>query len=75
MTSKGFNITREQLEKIICTRDDIGLELCFNSDISWEEIKDTEFHRLHRLYIKASTDLKNYLEEAGVQLGLGEGNF
>jgi predicted deacetylase len=55
-------ITEEQLEILLYKMDAEGFDYCFHGYSNWKEIKDKEFHKLREAYVKAKTDLENYIQ-------------
>lgn len=38
-----------------------GLHYCFDGYSDWDEIQDSEFHRLRQAYLDAATALQDYV--------------
>ena len=53
---------RENWERLNYRMDEEGFHYCFNGYSNWEEIKDEEFHRLRKQYLKSAEDLEEYVK-------------
>jgi hypothetical protein len=39
-----------------------GFDYCFDGYSSWEDVKDKEFHKLRKAYLKAKNVLETYVK-------------
>jgi hypothetical protein len=53
----------EKYENVLYRINDDGFHYCFDSYSNFDEIEDSEFHRLREAYLKASRNLESYLAE------------
>ena len=49
-----------------------GLDYCFKHYSNFEEIKDKEFHKLRKAYIKASENIEEYVKSKIQEIQNGE---
>jgi hypothetical protein len=56
-----FNSLKEAMSYIASTIQNEGFEYTFCSYSSFDCIKDEEFHRLRKNYLKAMQDLNDYI--------------
>ena len=52
----------ELWESVRYRMDEEGFDYCFESYSSWDEIKDEEFHRLRKEFLRTMEELRNYIE-------------
>ena len=51
----------ELWESVQYRMDEEGFDYCFESYSHWDEIKDEEFHRLRREFLKTMVELRDYI--------------
>lgn len=59
-------MTEEEKEKwkmVKYRKDNEGFHYCFKSYSTFDEIKDEEFHKLRKQYLKIVDKLNNYIED------------
>ena len=52
----------ELWESVQYRMDEEGFDYCFESYSHWDEIKDEEFHRLRKEFLRTMEELRNYIE-------------
>jgi hypothetical protein len=58
-------MTHEELENwesVQYRMDEEGIDYCFESYSRWDEIKDEEFHRLRKEFLRTMEELRNYID-------------
>jgi hypothetical protein len=55
---------REDWENVRYRMEAEGFDYCWRNYSDFEEIEDSEFHRLRQAYIKAATELEDYVNNA-----------
>ena len=55
---------REDWENVRYRMEAEGFDYCWRNYSDFEEIEDPEFHRLRNAYIKAATELEDYVNNA-----------
>ena len=66
-------MTHDELEywqSVQYRMDDEGIDYCFESYSSWDEIKDEEFHRLRLGFLQHMKELREYINS---KVGEGRG--
>ena len=53
----------ELWESVRYRMDEGGFDYCFESYSHWDEIKDEEFHRLRKEFLRTMEELRNYIEK------------
>ena len=67
-------MTHDELEywqSVQYRMDDEGIDYCFESYSSWDEIKDEEFHRLRLGFLQHMKELREYIDSK-VEEGRGQ---
>ena len=67
-------MTHDELENwqsVQYRMDDEGIDYCFESYSSWDEIKDEEFHRLRLGFLQHMKELREYIDSK-VEEGRGQ---
>lgn len=52
----------ELWESVRYRMDEEGFDYCFEGYSDWEEIKDEEFHRLRKEFLRTMEELRNYID-------------
>lgn len=52
----------ELWESVQYRMDEEGFDYCFESYSHWDEIKDEEFHRLRKEFLRTMEELRNYID-------------
>lgn len=55
-------MTGKELDKVRSIIDQEGFDYAFMYYSDFEKVKDKEFHKFRRAYIKAAEDLREYIE-------------
>ncbi len=59
-------MTEDELEnwqRVQYRMDDEGIDYCFESYSSWNEIKDEEFHRLRLGFLQYMKEIREYVDK------------
>jgi hypothetical protein len=59
-------MTEDELEnwqRVQYRMDDEGIDYCFESYSSWDEIKDEEFHRLRLGFLQYMKEIREYVDK------------
>ena len=54
---------KEDMESVCYHVVEEGFDYCFEDYSDWKNIKDKEFQKLKKAYIKAKKDLNDYIHE------------
>lgn len=53
---------REWVDSLRAHVNQEGFHYCFDGYSRWEEIKDPNFHKLRKKYLKTAQELQNYID-------------
>ena len=59
---------KENWQMVQYRKDNEGFHYCFESYSTFDEIKDEEFHKLRKQYLKIANKLNNYIENKVKQI-------
>jgi hypothetical protein len=60
---KQEEVDLEKWESVQYRMDEEGFDYCFESYSHWDEIKDEEFHRLRKEFLRTMEELRNYIDK------------
>lgn len=63
-------MTKEDLEYLVGKIENEGFEYCFRHYSSFDDIKDSQFHKLREAFCEAGTKLEDYIEKMKTKLGV-----